>query len=263
MVNESSTSICELKKRIGILHIGDLEGLKVVLEDVKFMITANLLKENRDVYMRELSLIYLTPSKPYYLAAADNSRASAWEDGKHQLLVLLDKINQHMECIRISRITVGSEEIRDIQGLQQFFENNPNLEENEFLIEAVRCLEIGALRSAIIMIWNLTMDHLYTYILNNPNNLDEFNQALSRNNAFRNRDFTISIKDHFNDMKESQFIENCRSANIISNDVRKILDAKLGVRNTYAHPSNVGITKAKVVDFVEDLVNNILLKFSI
>lgn len=63
-------------------------------------------------------------------------------------------------------------------------------------------------------------------------------------------------------MKESKFIDLCRVAKIISNDVRKILDQKLGTRNSSAHPSGVTINKSKVIDFVEDLVDNVVLKYA-
>ena len=67
----------------------------------------------------------------------------------------------------------------------------------------------------------------------------------------------------FSDIKESVFIEVCRSSNVITNDVRKILDEKLGIRNTAAHPSTVKIHESKVVNFVEDLVDNIIIKYEI
>jgi hypothetical protein len=51
-----------------------------------------------------------------------------------------------------------------------------------------------------------------------------------------------------------------RSAGVISNDVRKILDEKLGIRNTCAHPSAVDIHRSKVVNFIEDIVDNVIVK---
>ena len=73
----------------------------------------------------------------------------------------------------------------------------------------------------------------------------------------------ITQRDDFTEMKESKFIEFCRSAHIISNDVRKILDQKLGTRNSCAHPSGVTVNKSKVIDFVEDLVDNVILKYKV
>ena len=71
----------------------------------------------------------------------------------------------------------------------------------------------------------------------------------------------ISQLDDFSVLTEDKFILLMRSANIISNDVRKILDEKLGTRNSAAHPSGVAITGHKATEFVLDLVQNVLLKY--
>lgn len=55
----------------------------------------------------------------------------------------------------------------------------------------------------------------------------------------------------------------CRSSGVISNDIRKILDTKLGIRNSFAHPSSVYITEIKAIDFITDLVQNIILKYEV
>ena len=53
------------------------------------------------------------------------------------------------------------------------------------------------------------------------------------------------------------------AAKIISNDVRKIIDTWLGVSNSCAHPSGIKVTNTKVVAFVEDLVENVALKYEV
>lgn len=135
-------------------------------------------------------------------------------------------------------------------------------EENKrkFMAEAISCLGVDARRATIIMTWAGTIGHLYEYIITHK--LPEFNNALHRRRD-RYSNLTITNKDDFSDIKESVFIETCRSARIISNDVRKILDEKLGIRNTFAHPSGVEVHPTKVVNFVEDLVDNVILKYRI
>ncbi|MCW8965768.1 MAG: hypothetical protein OQK82_03645 [Candidatus Pacearchaeota archaeon] len=129
-------------------------------------------------------------------------------------------------------------------------------QESEFLEEAVTCLEVGSYRASIIMSWLLTINHLQNYILKNK--LSEFNTALATQNL---RLRQINILDDFSELKESKFIEICRSARIISNDIRKILEEKLGIRNTYAHPNDIKIFETKATSFTEDLVENIISKF--
>lgn len=129
-----------------------------------------------------------------------------------------------------------------------------------FLSEAIDCLSIRAKRATVIMSWCGTVSHLYDYIL--VKKLSDFNSALSRRSDYLSG-IQVSKKDDFSDIKESVFIEVCRSAGVITKDVRKILDEKLGIRNTCAHPSDVEIHDSKVVNFIEDLVENVIVKYKI
>lgn len=136
-----------------------------------------------------------------------------------------------------------------------------NIDSKKFLAEALDCFEVGANRATIVLVWILTVDHLQLYILKHK--LSGFNMVLSANTDKRIKIKSVNQLDDFNEISESKFIEFCRSAKIISNDVRKILDQKLQIRNSSAHPSGVTVGKVKVIDFVEDLINNVVLKFKI
>lgn len=131
----------------------------------------------------------------------------------------------------------------------------------EFLKETIDCFEAGANRATITMAWILAMDHLFNYILKHK--LAEFNVVLANNTDRSIKIKAITQRDDFTEMKESKFIELCRAAKIISNDVRKILGQKLDTRNSCAHPSGVTISKTKAIDFVEDIVENVVLKYGV
>jgi hypothetical protein len=133
--------------------------------------------------------------------------------------------------------------------------------EKGFIKELIDCFEVGANRAAIVMCWILVLDHLYEYVL--KYHLPAFNIALSKNTDKRVRVSVIASRDDFSDIPEGKFIEFLRSAGIVSGDVRKILDEKLGIRNTSAHPSAVSIKPSKTIEFIDDLVENVILKFSI
>lgn len=127
-----------------------------------------------------------------------------------------------------------------------------------FLAEAISCLGVDALRATIIMTWIVTLDHLFEYVISHK--LQDFNTTLHQRTG-RESQLTITSQDDFSEIKESIFIEVCRSARIITKDVRKILDEKLGFRNTCSHPNAVSVGEAKTVAFVEDLVDNIIAKY--
>lgn len=133
--------------------------------------------------------------------------------------------------------------------------------EQYFLKEAIDCYEIGAKRATIVMVWILTIYHLNEYILENK--LEEFNAVLANNADRRVRINKITQIDDFSEIPENKLIEFYRASRIISNDIRKILDTKLGIRNSSAHPSAISISEVKVTDFVIDLVSNVILKYNI
>lgn len=145
--------------------------------------------------------------------------------------------------------------------LRQLLPHITSQTENEFLKEAIDCFEISAYRASIVMVWNLTIDHLFAFILKHK--LSEFNTVLALNTDKRIKITSVTDRDDFNEIPDNKFIEFCRSAKIISNDIRKILDTKLGIRNSYAHPSNLVIRESKAIEFIEDLVNNVTLKYKL
>ncbi|HEV2120512.1 MAG TPA: hypothetical protein VGS11_10495 [Candidatus Bathyarchaeia archaeon] len=125
----------------------------------------------------------------------------------------------------------------------------------DFMREALDCLRVKAWRAAIIMTWILTMDHLYDFVL--ATKLGDFNAALAKN--LRYASLSIRNKQDFEEIKESDFIQIARSAGILTNDQRKLLDEKLAFRNSCAHPSTIVVTESKVTAYLEDLAYNILV----
>lgn len=130
----------------------------------------------------------------------------------------------------------------------------------DFLAEAISCLEVGARRATVVLSWIATLDHMHDYVL--AHGLAAFNAALAKQPG-KISNLTITKKDDFGDLKESEFITVCRSAGLVTSDVRKILDEKLGFRNSCAHPSSIAVGDSKVLSFVEDLVDNIIAKHPI
>jgi hypothetical protein len=131
--------------------------------------------------------------------------------------------------------------------------------ERDFLQEAIDCYEIGATRASIVMVWILTMSHLQEYIFNRE--LAAFNTILGINTDKRIKITAITKLDDFSELPENKIIEFARNAKIITNDVYKILDIKLGIRNTSAHPSSVKISGVKATEFIIDLVENVIIKY--
>lgn len=129
--------------------------------------------------------------------------------------------------------------------------------ERAYLEEALVCFRQKAFRASVVMTWNLAFDHLCQTIL--TNHLAAFNTQLPITFK-RPKISAIRRRDDFEILKESEVIQVAKSANIISNSVRKVLDEKLARRNIAAHPSAVGISSLTAEEYIIDLVNNVVLK---
>lgn len=169
------------------------------------------------------------------------------------------KLQRHMREYLSAKLGVEKNTVQTSIALRNLEHKMPAGLAKDFLRETIDCYEVGANRATIIMAWILAMDSMHTYIFNKK--LQEFNAVLMLNTDKSLKVKIIIEKNDFTEIKESKFIELCRSANIISNDTRKILDQKLGTRNSCAHPSGLIIKNSKVIDFVEDMVENVILKY--
>ncbi|MET4294917.1 hypothetical protein ABIB06_001860 [Bradyrhizobium sp. LB8.2] len=135
----------------------------------------------------------------------------------------------------------------------------PSVEERAFLQEALTCYRSKAFRACIVMTWNLAYAHLLDWILKDQVRLDAFNAAISKRYQ-KMTQLKISKYDEFMDeLKESQVIEICNSANLINSNIFKILKDKLDRRNIVAHPSAVVVVQHQADDTVSELVNNVVL----
>jgi hypothetical protein len=139
----------------------------------------------------------------------------------------------------------------------------PDLAERTFLDEALVCFKHGAKRAAIVMTWNLAYHHLCHHVM--TKHLAEFNARWQARYPKHHKDGVKAIAqvtDFGEELRESEVLEICKSAKIVTNDVYKILQEKLGRRNSAAHPSDVTITQVQVEAFIDDLVTNVVLKLT-
>jgi len=133
----------------------------------------------------------------------------------------------------------------------------PNLAERAYLDEALVCFRNGAFRAAIVMTWNLAYDHLCEFVLGK--HLAAFNTQLPKTYPKAGIS-SISKRDDVSELKENQVLQVCRSANIVSGSLHKVLKEKLDRRNVAAHPSGVATSQLTAEEFIQDLIENVVLK---
>jgi hypothetical protein len=200
--------------------------------------------------------------KQYSNISAYLSRNSIRKKGKRSSFI---KVSTGYQLERVYEVELGKTlqtgpaRIETAQALNDLLVQLIDRDEKVFLQEAIDCYSIDARRATIVLVWILTVHHLYQYILKHKQM--EFNNGLSQITDKRVKIRQVTCVDDFSEIPESIFIQIARSSNIISNDVRKILEAKLGIRNSSAHPSSVLISQVKTTDFIIDLIQNIILKY--
>jgi hypothetical protein len=137
----------------------------------------------------------------------------------------------------------------------------PDLAERTYLDETLTCYRHGAFRAAVVMAWNLAYHHLCDFVLKNK--LADFNARwpiVYQGHHKKGVKQIASMDDFTEELKESEVIEICNSAGIITKDMHRILVEKLGKRNSAAHPSSVLICQLQTEAFIDDLVKNVVVK---
>lgn len=159
---------------------------------------------------------------------------------------------------QLDAIYVNIHEVEVSDKLRDLIPKVKSKEQQSFLDEVIKCFEIKAFRSSMIMCWLLTMDVLYEFVLTS-NNISVFNNSIQTHGKYRK--VAIRNKDDFSELKESDFIELLRVSKFITNDIRKILDDKLGQRNSSAHPNTICFDELKTMSFIKDLLINVIEKY--
>lgn len=135
----------------------------------------------------------------------------------------------------------------------------PDLTERAFLNEAIVCFRHNAHRAAIVMCWNLAFDHLCNWIMSK--HLTEFNAQLPVSYP-KSRLKAVSKKEDFEELREFDILQTCRTAGITTSGIHKILTQKLETRNSAAHPSNVSFNQLQTEEFISTLISNVVLKLN-
>lgn len=132
-------------------------------------------------------------------------------------------------------------------------------DKQKYLEEALICFRHKAFRAAVVMCWNLSFNHLCQYVFSKY--LTAFNLQLPK--SFPKANISeIKKQDDFSELKESQVLLVCKSANILSDGIYKIMKEKLDRRNIAAHPSGVVTSEPTAEEYIKDLIENVVLKLA-
>jgi hypothetical protein len=169
---------------------------------------------------------------------------------EHKTREDLDKrYGQHETTIALSKL------LKDLPG------KISDEAESLFLSEAITCYHNRAFRAAIVMVWNLTYDHLLNWILRDPVRTTNFQASIiARVGPKKAAGIAITNRESFEDLKESETLDICETAGLFSSvNTKKILGMQLTKRNLAAHPALVVIGAPEAEDTISSLINNVVL----
>jgi hypothetical protein len=150
------------------------------------------------------------------------------------------------------------------QKVKDLINNVPDVSEKDFMREAEICLRHDAGRATMIMVWNVAFYHLCQFIM--KHHPAKFNAGFQTHYSGlwqQAKVKTMVTYDDFLTLKESVVIDICKREQIITQTQFKILDKRLGERNTAAHPNSTKVGQLQAEAFIEDIVDNVVLALTI
>lgn len=145
------------------------------------------------------------------------------------------------------------------QKVKDLINTVPDVAEKDFMKEAEICLHNDAGRATIIMVWNVAFYHLCQFVLKHQ--LARFNAGFQTHYSGLWQQAKVKAMASYDDfltLKESVVIDICKREQIITPAIFKILDKRLGERNSAAHPSTIHVGQLQAEAFIEDLVDNVV-----
>lgn len=125
-----------------------------------------------------------------------------------------------------------------------------------FVEEAIKCLENGLHRSAIVMSWLSAVDVLYNHVL--TNHLAAFNAEAKR---VGNRWKPAKTADDLARMGEADFLDRLATISVIGKSVKTELKECLNRRNGCGHPNSLKLGHHTAAHHIEVLILNVFQPF--
>lgn len=152
---------------------------------------------------------------------------------------------------------IGKSEIKEpeIEDLEKLVFTLTNTDEIEYLMEAISCFRVGALKAGIVFSWAAAARFLQNKCI--EKGYKQINIALHKLNPGAKQ---IKVIEDFETIKDLTLLSISFTMKIISKHQKSQLENNLDLRNHCGHPSSYvpEINKAKA--FIEDIVNLMKIK---
>ena len=118
-----------------------------------------------------------------------------------------------------------------------------------YVEEAIKCLEAGALRAAIVFLWTGAVRHLHERAI--ANGLKALNEALCKQDP---KSRTVRTVDDFAYIKDRTFLDATPSIGVLDKGEKDTMVDALNLRNRCGHPTRYRPGESKTKGFIEDVV---------
>lgn len=164
---------------------------------------------------------------------------------------------------RLWRLTdAGKEHIRDLMGLP---ESDPEVEHDvselnkliarlsdpivkAFVVESVTCLNVGALKAAVVFLWAGAVRTLQEKVI--AKGVSQVNAAILPHDPKARQ---VKKQDDFQYIKDKVFLLAAEGVGVLDKAERITLEDALDLRNKCGHPTKYSPGPAKAKSFIEDV----------
>lgn len=137
----------------------------------------------------------------------------------------------------------------DVSALEKLISTLSDVDIVDYLNEAVKCLQINALRATVVFLWSGTVKKLRDDIFSCG--VANVNLAIIK---FDPKAKTIQKIDDLVLIKESVLLLAAQELGLYDKNQRSVLEDCLNLRNKCGHPGKYKVGPKKVSSFIEDLV---------
>lgn len=143
-----------------------------------------------------------------------------------------------------------------VSGLRKQLSSIANPETQNYVAEAVKCLEAKLYRAAIVTSWVGAVAVLYDSVVGL--HLLAFNSEASKRDA---KWRPAKNADDLARMKEFEFLQILPAIRVLGKNVKDELEVCLKLRNGCGHPNSLIVGEHKASAHVETLIQNVFAKF--
>ncbi|MBD3341776.1 MAG: tyrosine-type recombinase/integrase [Candidatus Lokiarchaeota archaeon] len=144
----------------------------------------------------------------------------------------------------------------DTKPLEKLLLTILNDDEKEYLLEAIKCLNNGTLKAAVVLAWAASIRNIhnkcfYKHSKKTVNSFIKKHQPKAPN---------INKIDDFSYINDKSILETCRDLGEFDKNEKDILTECLNLRNKCGHPGKYSPKPLKVASFIEDIITIVFSK---